>query len=167
NGENYANSTANTQAGSLIDYPIVFVSRNHQTGGNINFPSAGLIPGMGPHSRFAKVGGKLMIRETNGNITTLVDYSMNFNGIKIFDVQQPCVHWDGNRILFAGVEHPDSSWRIYEINKNGTGFKKITFTDRNINLTQFGPAAVKFQKYDDIDPVYTPHGKIIFASTRY
>lgn len=152
---------------SSITYPIVFVSRNHQTGGNTNFPAAGLLPGMGPHSRFAKVGGKLMIRESNGNIVTLIDYSMNFNGIKIYDVQQPCVNWDGNRILFAGVEHPDSSWRIYEINKNGTGFKKITFTDRVMNLSQFGPAAVKFQKYDDIDPIYTPHGKIVFASTRY
>lgn len=150
-----------------IDVPIVFVSRNHQTGGNIHFPSAGLLPGMGPFSRFKVVGGRLLIRQTNGSIETLVDSTKSFNGISLIDVQQPCVHWDGNRILFSGVEHPDSNWRIYEININGTGFKKITTTNRVANLSQFGPAANKFIRYDDIDPIYTPDNKIVFASTRY
>ena len=160
-----------TESGICItnsfDYPLVFVSRNHRDGGNINFPSAGLLPGMGPHSRFAKVGGRLLRLDANGTIVTLVDSLMNFNGIKIYDVQQPCVHWTGQKIVFAGVEHPDSSWRIYEIRTDGTGFKKITFTDRAINLSQFGSSAYKFEKYDDIDPVYTPDNNIVFASTRY
>lgn len=148
-------------------FPVVFVSRNHYLNGNILFPQSGLIPGMGPHSRFTVTGGKLMIKNESGSIITLIDSTMSFNGISIVDVQQPCVNWDGIRILFAGVEHRDSSWRIYEINKDGTGFRKITFTDRFINLSQFGPAANKFTKYDDIDPIYLPDGKIVFASTRF
>ena len=162
-------SSIYTESGicNSFDYPLVFVSRNHRDGGNINFPSAGLLPGMGPHSRFAKVGGRLLRLDANGTIVTLVDSLMNFNGIKIYDVQQPCVHWTGQKIVFAGVEHPDSSWRIYEIRTDGTGFKKITFTDRAINLSQFGSSAYKFEKYDDIDPVYTPDNNIVFASTRY
>jgi hypothetical protein len=122
---------------------------------------------MGPHSRFKAVGGRLLIRNSDGSISTLVDSAISFNGISLIDVQQPCVNWDGNRILFAGIENRDSSWRIYEINKNGTGFRKLTFTDRFINLSQFGPAAYRFQKYDDVDPVYLPDGKIVFASTRF
>jgi hypothetical protein len=148
-------------------YPLVFVSRNHLTGGNVLFPSAGLLPGMGAHSRFAVTGGKLMIRESNGTIRTLIDSTMTFGSINIIDIQQPCVNWDCERILFAGIENRDSSWRIYEIKKDGTGFRKITNTDRFIDLSQFGTAAYRFFKYDDIDPVYLPDGKIIFSSTRF
>ena len=122
---------------------------------------------MGPHSRFTVTGGKLLVRESDGSVRILIDSTMLFSGIRIVDVQQPCVNWDGERILFAGVESRDSSWRIYEIKKDGTGFRKITKTDRDINLSQFGPAAYRFIKYDDIDPVYTSDGKIVFASTRY
>ncbi len=150
-----------------FDSPIVFVSRNHQLNGNVLFPQSGLLPGMGAHSRFTIVGGKLLIRNSNGSITTLIDSTMSFNGISLIDVQQPCVNWDGSRILFSGVENRDSSWRIYEINKNGSNFRKITYTDRIINLSQFGPAATRFLRYDDIDPVYLPDGKIVFASTRF
>ena len=150
-----------------LNIPIVFVSRNHEINGNIFYPQSGLLPGMGSFSRFKIVGGKLMMRDANGTVTTLIDSTMIFGGISIIDVQQPCVHWYGHKIIFAGVEHRDSSWRIYEINKAGTRLTKITFTDRNIDLSQFGNAAYKFLKYDDIDPVYLPDGKIIFASTRF
>jgi hypothetical protein len=147
--------------------PVVFVSRNLQHNGNLYYPQAGLLPGMGPFSRFQVVGGKLLVRESNGSIRTLVDSTMSFNGISLIDVQQPNVFWNASKIVFAGIEHPDSSWRIYEINSDGSGFRKVTYTDRNINLSQFGAAAFKFQKYDDIDPCYLPDGRICFASTRY
>ncbi|MBS1492177.1 MAG: T9SS type A sorting domain-containing protein [Bacteroidetes bacterium] len=149
------------------DYPVVFVSRNMVSNGNVLFPQATLIPGMGPYGRFAIVGGKLLIRNTDGSIFTLIDSTKNFNGISLVDVQQPFVSYDGNKIIFAGVESRDSSWRIYEIYKDGTGFKKLTFSNRNISLNQFGPAADKFRTYEDIDPIYLPDGRILFASTRY
>lgn len=152
---------------SQISSPIVFVSRNPAQNGNIFFPQAGLLPGMGPFSRFKAPGGKLLIRHTDGNIVTLLDSTRIINGIRLIDVQQPCVSWDGLRILFAGIENRDSSWRIYEITANGSSLRKITHTDRVVNLSQFGAAAFKFLKYDDIDPIYLPNGKIIFASTRF
>ncbi len=149
------------------NYPIVFVSRNLVQGGNFFYPQAGLLPGMGPHSRFKVVGGRLLVREANGTLRVLVDSTMNFSGISLVDVSDPGVFWDASKIVFAGVEHRDSSWRIYEIGANGTGFRKLTFTNRNINLSQFGPTAGKFVRYDDIDPCYLPDGRICFASTRY
>ncbi|MBK9334422.1 MAG: hypothetical protein IPM96_18940 [Ignavibacteria bacterium] len=45
-----------------FNYPIVFVSRNHYINGNLYYQDAGLLPGMGPYSRFKVVGGKLMVR---------------------------------------------------------------------------------------------------------
>lgn len=148
-------------------YPVVFVSRNHESGGSYYYPQQGLLPGIGPFSRFKITGGRLLVREANGQVRVLVDSTMNFNGIRLVDVSDPCVWWDASKIVFAGVEHRDSSWRIYEIRADGTGFRKITFTNRNINLSQFGPIAYKFERYDDIDPCYLPDGRICFASTRY
>lgn len=147
--------------------PIVFVSRNLTHGGNLNYQQMGLLPGMGPYSRFSVVGGSLLIRESNSSVRVLLDETMNFNGISLIDISDPCVHWNGEKIIFAGTEHPDSSWRIYEINSDGSGFRKLTFSNRNISLSQFGPAASKFIRYDDIDPCYLPDGRICFASTRY
>jgi len=148
-------------------YPIVFVSRNLVQGGSNYYLQQGLLPGMGPFSRFKVVGGRLLVREANGTLRVLVDSTMNFNGIHVYDVSDPNVYWNASKIVFAGVESRDSAWRIYEIRADGTGFKKITFSNRNISLTQFGPIAYKFTRYDDIDPCYLPDGRICFASTRY
>ena len=74
--------------------PIIFVSRNLEHNGSIYYPQSGLLPGMGPFSRFKIVGGRLLIRQSNGAIIVLVDSTMNFNGISLVDVQQPCVFWD-------------------------------------------------------------------------
>ncbi len=146
---------------------VVFVSRNMTTGGSIHFPQMTLIPGSGPFSRTAVVGGSLLLRESNGNVITLTDSSINHNGIRLVDVSDPCVHWNGSKILFSGIEHRDSSWRIYEINTDGTSFRKVTYSNRNIELSQFGSAAFKFLKYDDFDPCYLPDDRICFSSTRY
>ena len=129
-----------------FNYPIVFVSRNHEINGNILYPQAGLLPGMGAFSRFKVVGGRLMMRDSLGNISVLIDSTMLFGDIRLIDVQQPCVHWNGKKILFAGIEHRDSNWRIYEVKLNSPRLSKLTFTNREINLSQFGNAAPKFVK---------------------
>jgi len=148
-------------------YPIVFVSRNLVQGGSQFYPQQGLLPGMGPFARFKIVGGRLLVRESNGTIRVLVDSTISYGGIHIYDVSDPDVYWNASKIVFAGVESRDSSWRIYEIRADGTGFRKITFSNRAISLSQFGTIANKFTGYDDIDPCYLPDGRICFASTRY
>ncbi|MFN0156708.1 MAG: TolB family protein [Bacteroidota bacterium] len=135
---------------------IVFVSRNP-----LHNNDAGAVPGLGPRYRTAIVGGMLLVRRTNGTIDTLV------GGDKLIDVADPDVSWDGKSVLFSGVEHPDSSWRIYEIGATGRGFRKLTATDRAVDLSQFGASVSLFEKYDDFDPCYLPDGRIVFASTRY
>lgn len=147
--------------------PIVFVSRNLEHNGNLFYPQSGLLPGMGPFSRFKVVGGRLLVRNSDGSLRVLVDSTMIFNGITLIDEFSPYVYWDATKIIFAGIENRDSSWRIYEINSDGSNFRKLTFTNRSLNLTQFGSIAYKFQSYDDIDPCYLPDGRICFASTRY
>ena len=91
-------SISNSQS---LNIPIVFVSRNHETNGNILYPQAGLLPGMGAFSRFKVVGGKLMVRDELGNVTTLIDSTMKFGDVTLIDIQQPCVYWNGQKIVFC------------------------------------------------------------------
>ncbi len=139
--------------------PLVFVSRNPVK--NVAQSDPGAIPGIGPQYRTAKVGGKLIVRRRDGTLRTIVDNT------RLFDVSDPSVSWDGATIIFAGVQHPDSSWRIYRVNADGSGFTQLTFSNRSLDLSQFGAAAERFENYDDFDPCYLPDGRIVFASTRH
>jgi hypothetical protein len=139
--------------------PIVFVSR-HVVPPELAAGSCAL-PGFGPHWRTIKVGGTLMLRKADGSVSVLADRSL------FFDVADPAVSWDGRSILFSGVTHRDSSWRIYRINADGSGCTQLTFSNRAIELAQFGPASSAFIRYDDFDPCWLPDGRIVFASTRH
>ena len=62
---------------------------------------------------------------------------------------RPDVSFDGTKVLFCFKPHNEKSFHLYEINTDGTGLAQLTD----------GP-------YDDLDPVYTPDGHILFVSTR-
>ncbi|MFP4381889.1 MAG: hypothetical protein ACLFUS_15425 [Candidatus Sumerlaeia bacterium] len=65
-------------------------------------------------------------------------------------LRDPCVSWDGKKILFSYRKAGTSNFLLYEINADGTGLRQITFSDR----------------FDDIEPVYLPNGDIMFCSSR-
>jgi hypothetical protein len=139
--------------------PIVFVSRNP-------VPDSlqrrdGALPGFGPRHRTIAVGGRLMLRAPDGSLRALV------NAAQLYDVADPSVSWDAQVIVFSGLVHADSNWRIYRINVDGRGLTQVTRTDRSLDLSQFGPAAKAFTRYDDFDPCWLPDGRIVFASTRH
>lgn len=138
---------------------VVFVSRNSIPPSNPD--SKGAIPGFGPKFRTIVVGGKLMLRNKDGSLRTIVGSD------RLYDVADPCISWDARTVIFSGVVHPDSSWRIYRIRVDGTHFSQITHSDRNLDLSQFGAAAPPFSRYDDFDPCWLPDGRIVFASTRH
>ncbi len=140
--------------------PIVFVSR-YPVLGDDGARLAGAIPGIGPRDRAAAVGGRLLVREPDGSTRVLVGED------DLFDVADPCVSWDGTRVLFAGLAHPDSSWRIHVVGADGSGLRAITRSDRNVALSRLGAAAARFTRYDDLDPAWLPDGRIVFSSTRF
>lgn len=139
--------------------PIVFVSRKSLSGNKI--------PGFGPALRSAPVGGSLILRRSSGSIHTLVGSEVADAQARLFDVADPRVSWDAKRIVFSGLTHPDSSWRLFEIGIDGRNFRQITRSDRVIDLSQFGDARNRFASYDDLDPCYMPDGRIVFSSTRF
>ena len=64
-------------------------------------------------------------------------------------VRDPCVHYDGGKILFSYRPGGTRYFHLYEIGADGTGLRQLTD----------GP-------FDDIEPAYLPDGDIIFPSSR-
>lgn len=150
---------ASPPAETQTDPSILFVSRKPVRA--VGAEEAGAIPGFGPHHRTAVTGGRLMVRRPGGSIEPFLRKAL------LHDVADPDVSWDGRTVVFAAVEHPDSSWRIWSATSDGRSIRKLTRTDRNADLGQLGAAAHRFVRYDDFDPCFLPDGRIVFASTRY
>ncbi|MHB8901077.1 MAG: HzsA-related protein, partial [Thermoguttaceae bacterium] len=64
-------------------------------------------------------------------------------------LRDPCVHYDGGKILFSYRPGGTRYFHLYEIGTDGTGLRQLTD----------GP-------FDDIEPTYLPDGDIIFPSSR-
>ncbi len=171
-----------SQPGMQIDnYAIVFVSRQIPRNGSMYMApqETGSMPGVGPYARFQVAApGKLIVREANGSLRTLVDGSRpTHTSLNLVDVNAPDVSYDGTKIVFAGLvggsydtsplTNP-GAWRLYLINVDGTGLRQLTLSDReNLNLSQFREVGEYFKKYDDTDPAWLPDGRIVFSSTRW
>ena len=64
-------------------------------------------------------------------------------------VRDPQVHYDGGKILFSYRRGSSKTYHLYEINVDGSGLSQLTAGADN-----------------DIEPVYTPDGGIVFCSSR-
>ena len=159
-------------------FAIVFVSRSIPRPGSIYMTATGSLPGAMPFTRFEVAApGKLLVREADGRLRTLIDGSKpSAASLNLIDVNAPDVSYDGTKIVFAGLPSGiyklgprtnPGAWRIYVINVDGSGLKQITFSDRNIDLSQFRDNAKLLTKDDDTDPAWLPDGRIVFSSTRW
>lgn len=158
---------------------IVFVSRQIPPQGSVYWSVPKDLPGVGPHSRFRPAApGRLMVREADGTLRTLVDGG-NPTAASLFliDVSAPDVSYDGEWIAFAGLRqgsYPSgpnvdpSAWRIYKIRPDASGLTQLTFADQGgLDFSQFGGAGPALRAYDDTDPCFLPDGRLVFASTRW
>ena len=64
-------------------------------------------------------------------------------------IRDPHVHYDGQKILFSYRPGGTITYHLYEINIDGTNLRQLTDGPDN-----------------DIEPIYTPDGAIIFCSSR-
>jgi len=141
--------------------PVVFVSRRHLD----TLDGVYVGPPVGLRGRDLPVGGALKVLYPDGQVVELTQ------GTGLFDVSRPAVSFDGAKVVFAGTHAVTDAWRIYEINLDGSGFRQLTFDDRQVPVP-VDPAdwqrnIALFRWYGDYDPVYLPDGRICFVSTRY
>lgn len=85
---------------------------------------------------------KLSPISPDGTVTPLT----NFVGASVSD---PCVSFDGQRVLFSLRPPGGRNRNIYEIGADGSGLRQITANGG-----------------DDFDPLYLPDGRILFTSNR-
>lgn len=71
----------------------------------------------------------------------------NFTGASVSD---PCVSFDGKRILFSMRRAGDTHRNIWEIHADGTGLRRVTSGGGH-----------------DFDPIYLPDDRIMFTSSRH
>ena len=121
---------------------IVFAVRNLYSDGHYyaNFGHWSLNP---DQMMYAPGGAKLCkLNLRTGAVMALLDDPQG-------SVRDPCVHYDGDRILFSYRPGDTRYFHLYEINADGKGLRQLTD----------GP-------FDDIEPAYLPDGDIIFPSSR-
>ncbi len=72
--------------------------------------------------------------------------------------------FDAKKVVFDFRENPQSGFRIWEVNIDGTGLRQISFppADEAAKVARWGRA----WHTDDVHPCYLPDGKIMFSSTR-
>ncbi|MFN8548046.1 MAG: hypothetical protein U0527_08810 [Candidatus Eisenbacteria bacterium] len=85
---------------------------------------------------------KLSPISPEGRVTPIT----NFVGASVSD---PCVSYDGKRILFSMRPPGGNERNIYEINVDGSGLRQVTRGGGH-----------------DFDPLYLPDGRILFTSSR-
>jgi hypothetical protein len=159
--------------------PIVFVSRQIGPDGSIYWDKAKDMPGVGPHNRFKSAApGKLLVREPDGSIRTLIDGSRpTADSLFLVDVNAPAVSYDAQRIVFAGLpqgQHRSQgsegylgAWRLFVLNSDGSGLRQLTLSDQQLDMGQFAAAGGGLTSFDDSDPAWLPDGRIVFSSTRW
>jgi hypothetical protein len=62
---------------------------------------------------------------------------------------RPDLSFDADRVVFCMKRADEPSFRLYETNVDGTGLRRLTNS-----------------RYDDLDPIYLPDGRILFSTTR-
>lgn len=113
-------------------------------------------------------GGDLFIVYPDGQLCNLTreagfGTAAAFQGAQAIAVRDPSVHWDGDRALFSMVVGAPTQqyqvielfWQLYELTGLAQG------TPLSITKVPNQPA-----DYNNITPVYSPDGRILFSSDR-
>jgi hypothetical protein len=125
--------------------------------------------------------GRLRLLTPAGTVHELTWGKTLPDGSTLIDVMSPSVSPDGSKVLFAGRKAGDHGhFRIYEIGVNGKGLRHITGGPEDEGCDAPPPMRYRSSEdhriltdeerrrtdFDDVDPVYLPDGKIVFASSR-
>jgi hypothetical protein len=161
------------------EYPIVFTSRSNTASLRAaSMPGEGFTsPGLG---QWQASEGRLRILSHRGYAKELTWQKQLPDGSTLIDVMSPSISPDGKRILFAGrcADKAGGRFRIYQVNLDGYGLQQLTGLDDDSGTARLPPMRYgvngevlddtfrKQHDYDDVDPVETENGVLVFASSR-
>lgn len=112
-------------------------------------------------------GGDLWIRYPTGtlrNLTELAGYgNAGFQGANSIAVREPCVHWSGNKAVFAMVrgattqqyQYTTEYWQLYEVTGLGPNDTPL-----------ITPVPHQPTNCNNVSPCYGSDGRIVFTSDR-
>ncbi len=141
---------------SLLDAPLLFVKRHSYQGAHIYDTFYKWPPG----------GGGIYVLENPSaprdqwKIRPVIDATTPESlGSGVYT--HPEVSWDGKKLLFCYKAEPAGCTKIYEINIDGSGLRKVSDPSDLVGCNQG-----KTPGMHDLAPSYLPDGDIIFLSTR-
>jgi len=110
-----------------------------------------------------ELGGNICILSPvapNGNVTEIIpEFSEGIFGQ--FDLS-----FDATKLVFAYKRDKQTSYRIFEVNIDGSDLRPLTFDgDEEESVARYKSYPC-YGRYDDVDPCYLPDGRIFFASSR-
>lgn len=159
--------------------PVVFTSRSEPASLEAAAPEGA--PYHWPGQRLWQAReGRLRILSLAGEVRELTWGRELPGGGTLIDVMSPTVSPDAQKIIFAGRKAPPDPghFRLYEVDIAGGHLRQLTGLEGDEGCTavpplRYGPDGKKLPDaerrrvdYDDVDPVYLPDGRIVFASTR-
>ena len=122
--------------------PILFVRRAQYL--NLHGPDETLFQKNELMAPFFRGGSQLKTLDTlSGQTRVLLDVPQGI-------VRDPCIHFDGQRILFSMRRDAGDDYHLYEIGSDGQNLRQLTFAP----------------DVADIQPAYLPNNRIVFSSTR-
>jgi mono/diheme cytochrome c family protein len=134
-------------ASTANDVPIAYVKRP------INSQSMNSAVGNPTDSVTFHRGGDLYIRDISSPSATEKNITASYTQGR-GDVSDPEVSYDGKKILFSMRGPADSTWNIWEYNRDANTLRRVI------------PDNTEANKGDDVDPAYLPDGRIVFSSNR-
>ncbi len=134
-------------ASTASDVPVAYVKRP------INSQSMNSAVGNPTDSVTFHPGGDLYIRDISSPSATEKNITASYTQGR-GDVSDPEVSYDGKKILFSMKGPADSTWNIWEYNRDTNTLRRVIQDNTEAN------------KGDDVDPAYLPDGRIVFSSNR-
>lgn len=157
-------SVAHAQGGPLTPNPILFVTQVPVGGFTAVTSTFG---NHVPSIEQAPRGGDLVIRYGDGSLRFLTQEAgfgnAGLQGANAIAVREPCVHWSGDKALFAMVV--GAATQRYQVNQYYWQIYEVSGLDQG-ETASIRRVAGQPANFNNVSPIYASDDRILFTSDR-